>query len=140
MKKFVAGLLSGVLIAGISCHTSQIEDIDKKNEEIRLSIGKAQGTTREDLQKVLQVVNCETTYGGGCEWILGDFDVREGGEARCGGIAKTIALEAANYGFDSEILLEFRGLKAHYYAILKRDSQEFEIRGTPPDLHFKEIR
>jgi len=137
-KGFVSGLVVGTLLTAGYSHVSQIDSIERNAKEVRVTIGSAQGSTREDLKAILSRVNHlelepETDY----RFLVGDFDTKDG-KSRCGGIAKKVVQYGAEYGFSGAIELERSGLGLHYYATLERDGERYSVEGSPPSLHYRQ--
>jgi len=135
--RFLAGLATGIILTGSYSHYSQIEQIEKQAHEVQITVGAAQGATREDLAAILSRVNHmelepETDY----RFLVGDFQTSDG-KSRCGGIARLLVEEGAKLGFSGSIELERSGYSLHYYATLSRDGETFKILNSPPALSYQ---
>jgi len=122
------------LAAGLyGSHSYQLSQIEHEANQLRKSA--VSNTIEEDIIAIKK----ETTdvikeYGGGLEFIYGDFDIRDK-QARCGGIARKICLSAASKGFETDIHFEWTGFcRAHYYAVLTRGGYTIRLDGHPEQL------
>lgn len=99
----------------------------------------------KDVEAIRDIANGKADeYGGSLEFIIGDFEVRERNgktEARCGGVAKVVALEASKRGFEVSLELEIISpTRAHYYALLTRDGCTYRIDGQTGNLSITPVR
>ncbi len=141
-KTLIAFGIASTLVAGVAgSHRMQVDSIERKADDIRANIGNVQGSTIDDLNRVLDKVNCEIgTDKNDLMFLFGDFQVTKDNQSRCGGVSKKLCYYGAEYGFDSRIGLEYSGdCRFHYYAILTRDDRSFKIVGGPPNLRFQEL-
>jgi hypothetical protein len=142
MKKKLLQLAGAATLIGASTiggsHYIQLQAIKHQTKEIKPTL--ATSSIDKDLIEIKKAVVGEIKeYGGGLEFIIGDFDNRDG-EARCGGIAREICIESAKRGFESDIYLEQSGpLRLHYYTVLTRNNQHYRMDGHPEELIIKKI-
>lgn len=130
MRKVLS--LIGTLAIGLALsHEVQKQAIERTCNETRT---KSKGNFDTDTKRIIDKVNERVkTYGGGLEWIAGDFDIR-GQEARCGGLAKAVCEEGSYLGFESKIHLEMNTCGLHYYAVLMREGRSVRIDGRPLEV------
>lgn len=127
--KGAAITLLGVGAVITECHQSQVREIEMNCSLMRNRTAIILDAEKEVREIQRMIRNSTSPTKNDLEFLVGDFRQNEKGEVRCGGAAKLACEEGAKRGFESEIRLTMVSIvSAHYYAVLKHDGKEYEIR------------
>ncbi len=152
MRRRLQILWATGVIATVSGALALSHEEKKHAIEVRCKMtrGEAQGTFDDDVSTIREQVGRRIRkYGGGLEFVTGDFGIRRGAsgpQARCGGMARAVCEEGSKLGFDSEIRLEahLHRMGLHYYATLSRREgdrvRSIRMDGDPENIRVRELR
>ena len=129
MKTVLKIAIGLAAVAGVvfESHRSQIEKIERECSETQQTIYDTL-SPEEEVMVIRKEIRQEITgTKEDLDFVLGDFEV-ENGKARCGGRARRICEKAAARGFETEIGVERKGLLGHYFAILSKGGEVWEIK------------